>query len=57
MQTKPVNRWLNLVVGALWTALGVSVAFGYSAVLFAAGAFLVLRAYAEPRLANDQIDG
>ena len=32
----------SLVVGALWTACGTSVAFGYSAVLFAAGAILVL---------------
>ena len=36
---------------------GADAAFGYSAVLFAAGAFLVLRVNAEPRLANDQIDG
>lgn len=34
----------SLVVGGLWTAFGTSVAFGYSAVLFAAGASLVLRA-------------
>jgi mannose/fructose/N-acetylgalactosamine-specific phosphotransferase system component IID len=34
----------SLVVGGLWTAFGTSVAFGYSAVLFAAGALLVLRA-------------
>jgi MFS family permease len=33
----------SLVVGALWTAFGASVAFGYSAVLFAAGALVVLR--------------
>lgn len=33
----------SLVVGGLWTAFGTSVAFGYSAVLFAAGALLVLR--------------
>jgi MFS family permease len=33
----------SLVVGALWTAFGTSVAFGYSAALFIAGAFLVLR--------------
>jgi MFS family permease len=31
------------VVGGLWTAFGTSVAFGYSAVLFTAGALLVLR--------------
>lgn len=34
----------SLLVGALWTAFGTSVAFSYSAVLFAAGALLVLRA-------------
>ncbi len=33
----------SLVVGALWTAFGTNVAFGYSAVLFTAGAVLVLR--------------
>lgn len=33
----------SIIVGALWTAFGTSVAFGYSAVLFAAGALLVLR--------------
>jgi MFS family permease len=33
----------SIVVGALWTALGTSVAFGYSAVLFTAGALLVMR--------------
>ena len=33
----------SITVGALWTAFGTSVAFGYSAVLFAAGAVLVLR--------------
>ncbi len=33
----------SIVVGALWTAFGTSAAFGYSAVLFAAGALLVLR--------------
>jgi MFS family permease len=33
----------SLVVGALWTAFGTSVAFGYSALLFLAGSFLVLR--------------
>ena len=32
----------SLVVGGLWTAFGTSAAFGYSAVLFAAGALLVL---------------
>jgi MFS family permease len=32
----------SVIVGALWTAFGTSVAFGYSAVLFAAGAFLLL---------------
>ena len=33
----------SLVVGGLWTAFGTSVAFGYSAVLFTAGALMVLR--------------
>ena len=31
----------SVIVGALWTALGTATAFGYSAVLFAAGAVLV----------------
>ena len=33
----------SIIVGVLWTALGTSVAFGYSAVLFSLGALLVLR--------------
>jgi MFS-type transporter involved in bile tolerance (Atg22 family) len=33
----------SVVVGALWTAMGTTVAFGYSAVLFTAGALVVLR--------------
>ncbi len=33
----------SAVVGLLWSAFGTSVAFGYSAVLFTAGAMLVLR--------------
>ena len=33
----------SVVVGALWSALGTQVAFGYSALLFAAGAWLVWR--------------
>lgn len=33
----------SIIVGALWTAFGTSVAFGYSTVLFAAGALLALR--------------
>lgn len=33
----------SVAVGALWSALGTSVAFGYSAVLFAAGAVLALQ--------------
>ena len=33
----------SIAVGALWTAFGTSVAFGYSAALFLAGALLVLR--------------
>jgi mannose/fructose/N-acetylgalactosamine-specific phosphotransferase system component IID len=32
----------SVVVGALWTAFGTSVAFGYSAVLFVVGGWLVL---------------
>jgi len=34
----------SIIVGALWTAAGTSVAFGYSAVLFGLGALLILRA-------------
>ncbi len=41
----------SVTVGALWTAFGTSVAFGYSAVLFAAGALLVLRLKPLPRTA------
>jgi MFS family permease len=33
----------SLIVGALWSAFGVGVAFGFSAILFAAGAILILR--------------
>jgi hypothetical protein len=33
----------SLIVGALWSALGVGAAFGFSAVLFAAGAILIVR--------------
>jgi MFS family permease len=33
----------SIIVGTLWTAFGTSVAFGCSAVLFAAGAVLVAR--------------
>jgi MFS family permease len=33
----------SIVVGALWTEVGTVAAFGYSALLFAAGALLVLR--------------
>ena len=33
----------SIVVGALWTSFGTAVAFGYSAVLFMAGAILVFR--------------
>jgi MFS family permease len=36
----------SIIVGVLWTAFGTSVAFAYSAVLFVAGAILVLRASA-----------
>ena len=33
----------SIIVGALWSGVGVSVAFGYSTVLFIAGAILVAR--------------
>jgi len=33
----------SIIVGALWTAIGTTTAFGYSAVLFCLGALLVLR--------------
>jgi MFS family permease len=33
----------SIVVGALWSAFGTAAAFGYSVILFAAGALLVLR--------------
>ena len=33
----------SLIVGALWSAFGVGTAFGFSAVLFAAGAILIVR--------------
>lgn len=33
----------SIVVGGLWTAVGTTAAFGYSAVLFATGALLVVR--------------
>ena len=33
----------SIIVGALWTAFGTQAAFGYSAVLFLAGSWLVLR--------------
>ncbi len=36
----------SIVVGALWTWAGTTAAFGYSAVLFLAGAWLVLRVQA-----------
>jgi len=39
----------SLLVGGLWTAFGTSVAFGYSAVLFAAGGLLVLAVKAPSR--------
>ena len=38
----------SVVVGALWTAFGTAVAFGCSALLFAAGAILVLRLRTSP---------
>ena len=33
----------SVIVGVLWTTVGTSVAFGYTAVLAAVGAVLVLR--------------
>jgi dipeptide/tripeptide permease len=33
----------SLLVGLLWTRFGISVAFGYSAVLFFSGSVMVLR--------------
>jgi len=33
----------SLLVGSLWSAVGVETAFGVSALLFAAGAILILR--------------
>jgi MFS family permease len=37
----------SVVVGALWTTLGITAAFGYSAVLSLAGAWLVLGAHGQ----------
>ena len=37
----------SVVVGALWTWAGITAAFGYCAVLFIAGAWLVLRVGAD----------
>jgi MFS family permease len=42
----------SIIVGTLWTAAGTTVAFGYSAVLFAAGALLVLRIHPPAREAT-----
>ena len=39
----------SITVGVLWSSLGTSVAFGYSAVLFVIGAALVLRVAASAR--------
>jgi MFS family permease len=38
----------SLIVGALWTTVGTSLAFGYSALLFALGSWLVLRTGHKP---------
>ena len=38
----------SVIVGALWSGVGSAAAFGYSAVLFTAGAWMVLRAGQEP---------
>jgi MFS family permease len=43
----------SVLVGALWTAFGTTVAFGYSLVLFLAGAILVLTVRAIPRQARN----
>jgi MFS family permease len=40
----------SIVVGALWTTIGTSAAFGYSAILFGIGALLVLRTRLESPL-------
>jgi MFS family permease len=42
----------SIIVGALWTAFGTAVAFGYSAVLFVLGACLVLCLPANPASRN-----
>ena len=38
----------SAVVGVLWTTFGITLAFGYSAVLSVAGALLVLRVHDQP---------
>jgi MFS family permease len=38
----------SIIVGGLWTAVGIAAAFGYSAVLSMAGAWLLLRLHAHP---------
>jgi MFS family permease len=38
----------SLMLGLLWSSLGTTVAFGYSAVLFFAGAFLIARLRSSP---------
>lgn len=40
----------SIIVGTLWTAFGTSAAFGYSAVLFVAGAMLLLTGYKQVTL-------
>ena len=42
----------SIVVGALWTAFGTDMAFGYSAVLFATGALLVFRLHPQADRGN-----
>lgn len=42
----------SLIVGLLWTAFGPQVAFAYSALLFVAGGWLVLRVSRSPRAAS-----
>jgi MFS family permease len=39
----------SIVVGLLWTSFGTSLAFGYSAVLFALGALLVLKIHSDQK--------
>ena len=40
----------SIIVGLLWTNFGTATAFGYSAVLFLCGSFMVLRLSSAPTL-------